>query len=230
MAKNLLIGLPLVVALSGVAGAATYSGSLTYGPPLDVSDGLIADGAVWGGGTVTLSWTVTDTDNSQPGFPWKYSYTLETPGPSAEISHMIVGVSDTFDDDDYTALTGETDEQEVGDFSEGNGNPNMPATGLRGLKFDEAGGTTLTVTFFSTRAPVWEDFYAKCGNVGGDANTVYNAGFADANPDDPPADGSLDGHLLAPDSVPEPATLAVMVLGAAGAALHRRRGLGTTTK
>jgi hypothetical protein len=50
--------------------------------------------------------------------------------------------------------------------------------------------------------PVWGDFYAKSGNAGSGFVAIWNAGFtaSDIDPTAGPANGSLDYHILVPDS------------------------------
>ncbi len=203
------------------AGATVYTGSLSYTPPLDGADGLVGLGSTWDG-PMTLSWVVTDEESHPAGFPWKYAYTLVTPGPGASPSHAIIEVSSNFTTADFTSVSGST-EQEVADFQPGGGNPDMPGA-IHGLKFDGLDeSSTLVLSFFCSRLPVWGDFYSKDGKVGGLDNTMHNAGFTVADPTDPPASGSVDGlHLLVPDTVPEPTTLLV-VGGLTAAGLARRR-------
>lgn len=98
---------------------------------------------------------------------------------------------------------------------------------LYGTKFDDTGGTTFTVEFTSNRLPVWGDFYAADGQAGGEGlNQFWNSGFLAIDPLLPPSDGSLDGHILRPDSyIPEPSTMAMLALGlmTLGVAVRRRR-------
>lgn len=150
---------------------------------------------------------------------YHYKYTLNVPGPGNEISHFILEVSDLFSEEDFWNETGPFGPAGIGDFNQGNGNPDIPGE-IHGLKFDELWGTTAVIEFDSSRMPVWGDFYAKDG--GNPTNQAWNEGFARPDPPDPADDGSIDNHILVPDShVPEPATLALVVLG--GLMIARRR-------
>ena len=106
------------------------------------------------------------------------------------------------------------------------GNQDMPEN-VYGMRFNPLSGgvTDWTFSFFSNRLPVWGDFYARCGGFQGGINKAYNynmdglnveRGFIspDVDPVAGPSDGSVDFHILRPDSVvPEPATAVLLVLG-----------------
>ena len=83
---------------------------------------------------------------------------------------------------------------------------------------------TCVINFYSDRVPVWGDFYAK----GGRDSYLYNAGYLAADPLAPAASGSLNNHILRPDSVVIPVPSAVLLssigLGLAGW-LQKRRTL-----
>ena len=224
--------------------AATYTGSLTYTPPgpATSSDGLAVgpSNLQWITYTIGIFWTVTDTDNTYATHPWKYTYTFGHDGSQAGISHVIIETSPTFNASSMVGLTGASFSALGLQFSNG-GNPNMPEY-IYGLKVDPLTSPEMSMTFsfYSDRAPVWGDFYARCGGKLGGINYAYNYNNTDGvengflNPDaittniddiDPLAaatNGSLNFHILRPDSVvPEPATLSLMSL--AGVALLRRR-------
>lgn len=177
-------GIFLVVALGTLAVAANatmYTGSLTYTPPNPpgTSDELFVgpSNLQWVNYTVGISWTVTDTDTSHPGFPWKYTYTFGHNGTQAGISHVIIEASPGMTVDDMVDLTGASlyPSDPIGEHRVMSGNPNMPED-INGIKFNPLteGAFSMTWTFFSDRQPVWGDFYARCGGKQGGINYAYN--------------------------------------------------------
>jgi hypothetical protein len=236
--------LPYVLGIL-IAGAianasSTYTGSLTYNPSVvDSSDELAVGPSAlvqWVGYTVGISWTVTDADTSHPGFPWKYTYTFGHDGSQYGLSHVIIETSEGFSLSDITGLSGASIES-IGPQTAMSGNPNLPEDMVSGIRFAPLteGPLSMTWTFYSDRQPVWGDFYARCGGHAGQINYAYNynntsgteSGFLspDTDPTADPSTGTAANHyyyhMLRPDSVPEPGTLALLALG--GLAVIRRR-------
>ncbi|MCE5326477.1 MAG: PEP-CTERM sorting domain-containing protein [Planctomycetaceae bacterium] len=222
--------IPMVLGIAAVicspaAAAVMYSGSLTS------ADGGLQGTGLWvnsngdaGWFAPTLSWTVTQN----PDDSWHYFYSLSVYHGS--ISHWIIEASPTFTEDNLNnplASQGSFGSIDVGLFSPGGSNPNLPAP-IHGIKFDETEGLTLTISFDSLRRPVWGDTYSKDGKAGGVFNTLWNSGLtaSDTDPLDHPANGSVNYHVLVPDTldtgpVPEPATLALLATGTVALMLTR---------
>lgn len=202
----------LVFCLSVAAYAYQYDGSIS------VDDGGIFATQKWNADSTKLEWTVKDIGTSGGFILWQYDYTFTV--PDKNISHIIIEVSDNASQGDFSGGT-------LGYYSsaDGNSNPNMPSA-MDGLKFDGT-ITTLTFSFTTTRAPVWGDFYAKDGKDGGDWVTAWNTGFLASDPSDGPTNGSINSHILRPDTtqtlVPEPSMLLLLGAGLLGLLAVRRR-------
>ena len=204
-------------------GAVSYTGSLQVADSeLEGTGFWINDNSEQAWFPATFSWTVTDNEDGT----WNYTYNLDV--YRADVSHFIIEASPSFGsgnllNPDYPGTHYEIMTHEAGSA----GNPSLPGD-IYGPKFDigdaaisEPLYTSITVSFDSDRDPIWGDIYAKCGNVGGTQNTLWNAGFLTADPLDAPSNGSVLNHVLVPDTIPEPATLALLGLGSL--ALLRRK-------
>jgi hypothetical protein len=168
---------------------------------------------------ISITWEITNEDTSHPGYPWKYTYTFSHDGDKSGISHIIIETDTDFALTDLDGLTGATLES-VKTHTEKPGNDGMPEN-IYGIRFNSIGKDvySMTWTFWSTRAPVWGDFYAKNGGK----NYAYNynntsdviKGFVpnDIDPIASSANGSVDYHILRPGVVPEPMTLGMILLG-----------------
>ena len=235
----------------GPANATTYTGSLNYSapPPPGTDDGIYVIGVPgqWADYGITMSWTVTDEDPYNASYPWKYTYTfdLDYSDTWGAISHIIIEGSEGILSGDIIGVSGAT--LDGGGYQAVNyGFDDMPED-LWGINFDPPTADDyfeMTWSFWSNRMPVWGDFYARCGGgPGGDEiNKAYNynmdefnveRGFVDPNglddvlddvdPTAPASNGSIDYHILRPDTViPEPGTLGLLVFGGLLAARRRR--------
>lgn len=207
--------------------AVTYSGSLLYTPsyPADSSDGLWVGDSTgkWQNYTVSMAWEVTNNDVVNSAYPWKYTYTFGLSGNQAGISHVVIEGSDNIKASDIWGLTGAS-LASAGSQTIHDGNPSMPAD-MTGFRFDPSGSTkTMTWSFYCDKQPVWGDFYARSSKT----NYAYNQGFTtnDVDPSAPASNGSLNKHILRPDSVvPEPSSILVLMggLGSFGAFAFRKR-------
>ena len=228
MKKFFLIIMFLGVAMVSSAWATTLTGSITGGNGLVGTDG-------WS--DATLSWTIFDNVNTGV---WTYIYTFDT-NSVKDLSHIIIEVSDTFTEKDV--ITSSPLNFELGTYSEGGSNPQMPGE-VFGLKWDgwEEGidhaasdpyyfdsddddTDEYRIMLTTLRDPVQGNFYAKDGR---DANgtidvLAYNTGFS--NPENgafvwvPDSTGGGGGG----DPIPEPATFMLFGIGLLGLARVSRR-------
>lgn len=208
-----------------VTAGPTYSGSLT-------GDGGGITGIAgnpWLTSATTFSWSVEDNSDGT----YTYTYRLQVPTDSKEISHVIMEVSPSFTSDDVLAvLQGTLDGSQPDDYPKAS-DVGMPSP-FRGVKFEDgAGGTDYdwTMSFTSGRVPVWGDFYAVDGKKPGQETAIWNEGFGDPDSDPlaPLANGSLDYHILVPDTttvtIPAPGALTLAGIAVCLLTFVRRRHL-----
>ena len=198
----------LIILVPHAAATISYTGSLSSssdgGPPglMGVGDWVVDPGVS------EIHWEVTQNED----LSWHYEYVLIVPNTESEISHFILETSLTFTEDDIFNESGAFDQIEIKNHIETSpGSPALPQD-IYGIKFDDTFGNLLSIEFDSERDPVWGSFYAKGGR--NTSQQVWNAGLTFLDPDDDPSNGSINNHILVPDTVPEPASLLVMSFGA----------------
>ena len=182
----------LTAVLTLPSAAAAYSGMLSSA---DENPGILGTGQWIKDGPTTIEWNVTQNGDGT----WHYAYTFTH--PEGATSHFILETSDNFATADIWDATGDISEIEIGLHTVGPGNPTMPDD-VYGIKFG-ADGLSTHIEFDSSRLPMWGDFYSKDGMAGGQGmNSAWNAGFTadDSDPDVPVQDGSIDFHILVPNT------------------------------
>ena len=249
----------LFLSATASAHAVIYTGTLTSPPPSGITTSN--PGGAWED-NIMFKWKVEDTFGD-----WLYTYTITDlaggrlgadPGTQGGISHVLFEISETATEADFYDFKFDADtgvmhsipsgSVEFGEFGdEGNSNPDIPAL-INGIKIT---GAAKTYSFFSTKAPVWGNFYTKDGKAGGGDNTAWNTDFL-LNVDNtdpanfasticptggecylPDPSGGIFYKILRPDSigggggggptVPEPSTFFLLGSGVLGFLGRRKK-------
>ncbi len=174
-------------------------------------NGLVANGN-WS--SFSIGWSI-----SQAGSVFHYEYTFNGLSGKA-LSHVILDLSDNCTctgscvyNADYNVAG--TPVLEYGSFGVAPSNPGFPAgASITGVKFDNLPDGLSVISFDSSRAPMWGDFYAKDGREAGTPNWnyAYNQGLANHS-----TYNDVKFYVAVPDtvgsSVPEPGSWLMMASG-----------------
>lgn len=232
MLRSALFAVPILLVLFNSvpisASLIEYSGELVW----DAGETQINASGDWATTSTKVEWTVTKLSSTL----WSYSYTFT--GLSKSISHLIIETSENLDliGDVLSNVELEEDGGEnffFGNYSSGDGgsNPGMPGD-MYGVKFNLVEEAPIfEISFTTDRDPIWGDFYAKDGknsdkNDVEEFNYAYNTGFTAPDPDIlvfPPDSELVTDHILVPDTIPEPATMLLLLGGAVVTTLRRFR-------
>lgn len=172
-----------------------------------------------GGGDTVIEWTVTqNTDNS-----WRYAYLFSH--PCSWTRNFLLETSAAFTRGDMFNECGSFGTADVAHHTAGGSNQDMPDD-LYGIIFKSCWGRNSYFQFDSFKSPVWGDVYARGWSPD---DKAWNQGFTawDDDPSAPPMDGTVEHHLLVPDSgpptIPEPSALLLLGTGLLAAYVVRRR-------
>lgn len=219
--------LSLFAFMPSVSEAFTYTGTLDMA---DTTHGELIGTGQWETGPTSIEWTVTDQLSQYVNYSYTFNYDA-----GHDPSYFIFEVSDGFTGSDIfnveingnSVTTYEVNTYDPGDHN----NQNMPES-IYGVKIDDIDAcgeeqtctNTITVSFDSTRLPTWGDFYARCGTRAEHTdpqdptsfNSAWNTGFTDGDPVAVASSGSINDHLLVPDTVvPEPVSSTLFIVGGA---------------
>ena len=169
------MALACMLMVTTMASANTiWSGSLSTANAGEI---YATDGWSTTGKGLTLSWNNTLVGNH---VHYTYTITNATGGDLTKaISHVIVGVSDSFGLSDLLAgalpvipqLRSDTTPPQTRWSSADPSNPGLPSP-MSGLKFDGGGAKHITISFDSDRVPTWGNVYIRDGVDGTGRNKI----------------------------------------------------------
>ncbi len=172
--------------------------SLLYSGSLDTLTGGLTGAGQYAANT-SFAWNVS-FDNGTNFWTYDYTFTGDPIHPK-DVSHIEIELSDSFTSANFK--TGTTAGGEIDTYGPGlHGSSDEGIPGLvYGVKFTPAGSSNIyAFSIVTDRAPVWGDFFVRDGR----GVYAYNTGFLAADPSDPPSNGSINNHILRPDSVNTP--------------------------
>lgn len=208
------IALLCLLFLGGSAFAIPFDPVDLTGFRTSLPGGGIAATQDWDDGGFSLSWTISKSLDV-----WNYSYEIQA---RKGISHTLLETSAEFDfaRDLNDFMGGTWEAPPPGDWTDQQGNPDLPVATFHGFKAEPNAGSELdwSFSFESPRAPTWGSFYTKDGETSGINVTAWNNGLEN------PSEDKQD-YVATPDTetVPEAGTLMLMSLGSLAAYACRKR-------
>ena len=214
-----------VLLMGGASLQATIVSSLSS----PVASGVFSDGGDWGsdGDGFQIQWTISQ--NLDQSWHYKYEFLKANGEPLRKlVSHFDFSLSDNITAEDLYNFSSDIDEVTFGTFGPGPSSPGFPTgESIYGVKFDLTDNQAVA-EFDSTRQPMWDDFYTKSGASQDGVspkswNYAYNVDIGEdvanlhsytGTPVD--AFGNELFKILVPNTIPEPAMICLVALGAFG--------------
>lgn len=179
----------------------------------------------WAAGGFSIAWEITELAPST----WRYEYTVDvTQGEDKvkDVSHFILELtSDLTAQDIFDGTSAPLEGPQM--YGQSSGNPLMPNS-FYGVKFD-FGGSQVSYTIETNRAPVYGNMYAKDGKTKGNDVVAWNdaLAFADYETNEIL---TIEDFIVRPDgdglttAVPVPGAVWLLGAGLTGLFGLRKRG------
>ena len=189
-----------------------------------------ATGGVIGGGNYSataggfaIHWNITQNMDTTWTYIYSFTNAAGQPRTGPGVSHIVLELSENFTPADLLSVGSGIQTTTFGTFGPHPSNPGFPtAQTLSGVKFDV---NAATISFNTTRAPMWGSFYTKGGSSSYAYNADINGPVVNRQQYWTPAvdaSGSPLDMILVPDTlIPSPGPLALA--GLAGLVATRRR-------